>query len=63
MADIWIRILIDGHAGSGVGDKDHDRTRRHTTRRNNLPDLVRDIHQLASELCRNLHRIHPFPFA
>jgi hypothetical protein len=46
-----------------MGDKDRDRARRHPTRRNNLPNLVRNIHQLSSSLCRNLYRIHPLPFS
>jgi hypothetical protein len=60
MADIRICILIDGHSGSSVGDKNRDRTSRHTTRQNNLPNLVRDIHQLAPRFRRNLNRIHKF---
>jgi hypothetical protein len=58
MADIRIGILIDGHACSGVGHKDRDRTRCHSSRSDNFPNLVRDIHQLAPRLCRNLNRIH-----
>jgi hypothetical protein len=63
MADIRIGILIDGHSGSCVGHKDRDRTYRHSMRRNNLPNLVRNIHQLAPRFRHNLNRIHPLPFA
>ena len=50
VAHIRIGVLVNGHAGSGVGDKDCDGTIHEAACLHNVPDFVGYVHQLASGL-------------